>query len=145
MNKVIVMLLVSLLFSCNTGANSTGEVESSTDMASKNKKYACEEMGITSENEISRRIELLKFHGFTPTQAKDIEQVMAVYRSVSQSIDRLGQRNNLYSKSTAVKYQSCMDQHSLECFQLLTQVENGASEKDLMALTTQPLLECMGQ
>lgn len=145
MNKVILILLVGLSFCCNTGANGTGEVESSADKALKNKEYACDEIGITSENEVSRRIKMLEFHDFTLTQANDIERVMATYRSVSQTIDRLGQSNNLYSKSTAVKYQSCLDRYRLDCLQLLTQVENGASEQNLTELTIRPLLECTGQ
>lgn len=144
MNKVIVVILVSLLFGCGNDANSSGE-DGDTDKASKNRQYACAELGVTPESDNSRRIEILKSHGFSATQASEFEQLMALYSSVSKNIDVQNQRKNMFAKQTAVKNQACLDQHSLDCNQILTQLEKGASGQNLTELSSQPLLECIGQ
>lgn len=142
MNKVIVVLLASILFGCGTDVNDSGE-DGDTDNASKNKQYACAELGVTPISDNSRRIEILKSHGFSTTQANDFERMMAHYHSVSQSIDSQNQSKNMYAKQRESKYQACLNQHSLDCAQLLTQLENGASGEDLEELSSRPLSECM--
>ena len=144
MNKVIVVLLVSILFGCGADVNGSGE-DGGADKASKNKQYACAEWGVTPESDNSRRIEILKSHGFSATQASEFERLMALYSSVSKNIDSQSQSKNMYAKQTAVENQACLDQHRLDCIQLLTLLENGASGQDVTELSSQPLLECMGQ
>jgi hypothetical protein len=140
MNKVIVVLLAGILFGCGTDVNDSGE---DADSASKNEQNACTELGVIPISDNSRRIEILKSHGFSTTQANDFERLMAQYHSVSQAIDR--QSGNMYKKQAASRNRSCLDQHSLDCTQLWTQLENGASGEELDELSSQPLLECMGQ
>ena len=138
MNKAIVIFLVGVLFGCGT------DVSSSANKTGKNEEAACAELEAIPASDTSRRMEVLKSQGFSDTQANDFERLMSLYRTVSERADIQKQSKNMWVMQAASKNQVCLNQHSLSCVQLLTQLEKGANEQDLAKLS-QPLSECMGK
>ncbi len=132
MNKVLVILLFATMTGCDAGIEDKQDENVQVETAKIDKANACAEILSTRVFESSKRMDILKFYGFTPVQAQAIEVVMRVNNTVIGNVSELKSMNNSIADSHAERFQNCLNEHGLSCVQALTHAENGETEIDFM-------------